>query len=387
VIRKLARGVARRLLRAGGLVRATELDRARRAALAAERERANRVAARAAAKLEVAADKLRAARERASIEHTKHKTALGLLRHYLVRLERIEAEVADRVALERRVKRSQLAIAVRAAARQVMPPAAAAGAARLATLSPAYPAAVFRWRAGDVPADLHRATIAGLRWSVPSGAACESSSARQTIETWLPFHDLGTVRQFAVGGVMLDVGAGVGATAIPRVLLGDFRQAYTAEPDASAYLCLVGNTLDNHLEGRVLPDCVAIGGSPGTEVRSLSINDWVERLGITVDDVRFVRIALQTWNVNVLEGAAHLLKRRHVVWQMEIAPSLVASAGPPLDALASAVAKHFTHVKELGRYWAEPWREASETADLLRALAAERRAANLLLFNLPGAAT
>ena len=384
MIRRLARGVVRRLLTAAGLVRASELDRARREALAAERERASRAEAATVARLETRNAKLRSARERATSEHAALRTTLGLLRHYLIRLERMEAEVADRVALEQRVKRSQLAIAVRAARRRAVSPEAAANAARLAAVSPAYGAAVSGWRARDVPADIQRATVAGLRWSVPGSATRGSSSAKRAVGTWLPLDDLGTIRQFAVGGVMLDIGAGVGATAIPRVLLGDFIQAYVAEPDASTYLCLVGNTLDNHLEGRVLPDCVAIGGSPAGDVRSLTIDDWVERLGVAADDVRFVRIALQAWNLNVLEGAAHLLKRRHVVWQMEIAPVLLASDGPRLDALASAIARHFTNVKELGRYWVEPWRPASEAADVLRARAGQRVAANLLM-NLPGA--
>ncbi|OFW04152.1 MAG: hypothetical protein A3I61_09190 [Acidobacteria bacterium RIFCSPLOWO2_02_FULL_68_18] len=363
----------------------------------AEHKRASRAAAAASAKLQALAEKFHADRERAAAEHTTHKMVLGLLRHYLLRLERMEAEVAERVALEERVKRAQLAISVKAARRQGVAPAAAANAARLATLSREYEMAVSRWRSGELPGDLQHLTRAGLRWTVPAGAAHEPSSNLHKTEVWLPLRDLAAIRAFVVGGVMLDIGAGVGATAIPRILLGDCARAYAAEPDGSSYLCLVGNMLQNHLEGRVLPDRVAISGSSDTvnvrhvgvveseDLPLLTLDAWVERLGIPIDDVRFVRIAMQAWNLSVLRGAANLLKRAHIIWQIEIPPPLLGAAGAGLEDLSGDIATHLTHVRELDRFWTDPWRPASEAGAILRARSKERGGINLLLFNLPGA--
>lgn len=369
----------------------------RRSLRAAERDRADRAATTAAAKLDALNDKFRAVQERASAEHARQRTALGLLRHYLTRLARIEEEVAGRVALDRRIKRAQLAIAVRAARRHGLSPAAAAAAAQLAAASPDYQAAAGRWRAGDMPADLRRVTFAALQWTVPAAAVPPDALGPRTIETWLPMDALATVRQFAVGGVMLDIGAGVGATSIPRVLLGDFVQAYAAEPDPSHYACLVANTLDNAVEGRVLPDRVAIAGAPGAvrrsgdegtgeteETRSMTADAWVQHLGISSDDVRFVRVAMHAWNRDIFQGAAKLLKRRHVVWQIECQPSLLRAPGAVED-LSQSIRAHFTRIKDLGRYWAEQWHPTTEADDVLRVLAQERGAINLLLFNLPGA--
>lgn len=396
MIRPLVGNALRRLLAAAGLIRVAELERARRAIRSAERDRADQAATVASAKLEAVSEKFRAARERASDEHAKQRTALGLLRYYLLRLARIEEEVAGRVALDRRVKRAQVAIAVRAARRHGLPPAAAAEAARFAATAPEYGTAVLRWQSNDVPADLRRITIAGLQWAVPADAIPTNLPGPRTIETWLPMDDLATIRQFAVGGLMLDIGAGVGATSIPRVLLGDFLRAYAAEPDGLNYLSLVGNMLANGVEGRVLPDRVAVSGSPGSvsvrrpgeghieEVPTLTADAWVQRLGISSDEVRFVRVVMQEWNRNIFHGAANLLKRRHVVWQVECRPSLLRTAGA-VDDLSGRIGAHFTHIKDLGRYWAERWRPAAEAGDVLRVLSDERAAINILLFNLPDA--
>src|SRR5207237_8682550 len=70
-------------------------------------------------------------------------------------------------------------------------------------------------------------------------------------------------RELAVGRVMIDIGANVGTTSIPRALLGDFTCVYALEPDPANYACLVRNTVFNGVRGLVLPDRVAIGDSHG----------------------------------------------------------------------------------------------------------------------------
>lgn len=388
------------MLAAAGLARRSEVEHERRAAStmrASERTRARREAAAASAKIRELDDKLRTAHERLAAEHTECNSLVGVLRHYLVRLGRTEAELAERTAAARSLRLAQVAIGAKAAARRAVTPEAARRAEHLASISSDYSAAVSRWRAGEAPASRRRVTIARLDWSVPADIA-DALSRRVLDDTELPLDDFAAVRDFAVGGVMLDIGANAGLTSIPRVILGDFSHVYAAEPDADNYCCVVGNTLDNHCEGRVLPDRVAITGvartvrlqSAGGSVEgiaSLTVDEWVKRLGIAADDIRFVRVALQDWNLDVLDGATHLLRRRHVVWQIEANPALMRAAAGTITDLSKGIAAHFTHVKELGRWWSGPWRPASEVGLVFGALMHQRRAANLVLFNLRGGTT
>lgn len=391
------RNALARLLAAAGLARAAEVEHERRAAAAiraAERERAGRAAAASAGKVQALQGKLRTAQDRAADEHAQRTTVLGLLSRYLLRLARTESEIAERLAAERRVKQVQLAIRARAFQRDGLSPAAAGRATQLASISPEYRSAVSRWEAGDVPAGIRHVRIANLKWSALADDACEGASSQQVLQGRLPFDMFSTVRQFAVGGVMLDIGADVGATAIPRVILGDFAEAYAAEPNLDRYRCLVGNTLDIGLAGRVLPDRIAITGSGRTvrlrrsdggqteEVPSLTLDAWIDRLGIAADEVRFVRIAIEEWNRDVLTGAAHLLNGRHAVWQIEMRPAVLDAADGAIDDLYREVMTHFTHIGVLGRSWSGQWRPASDLRAVFAAAAAERRPVSLLLLDL-----
>jgi predicted RNA methylase len=384
VIRNLTRATLTRLLAACGLARAAEVEHERRGATAiraAERDRAGRAASAAAARLKDAEEKLRGTQERLAAEHEQREHIQGVLRHYLAKLRRTEADLAGRLSGERRIKLAQLAIGARAARRKRMSTAVSARVTRLAEASPQYASALAKWRAGDVPDNLQRVTLAGLHWSFPPPL---NPAARPRVANpgWLPLQDLATIRRFVVGGIMLDVGAGVGMTSIPRVLLGDFAQAYAAEPDENAYLCLVGNVVDNHLEGRVLPDCATISNATG----GVTLDDWIDRLHVPREDVRFVRIAMPECALaSALEGATRLLSRRHIVWQIEVPESSLANAGgATLDTLSARLGTYFTHLKEIGGHSGPQWHRASEAGSVLGALAKERRAANLLFFNLRG---
>ena len=383
----LVRSAIKQVLQAAGLARKSEVEHERRAAAAirtAERARAGRAAALASSRPQAVEEKLHAAHERATAEHTGRSMLQGVLRHYLVRLTQAEAELSGKLAGERRVKLAQLAIGARAARRRDMSSSAAARAAELASVSGAYSAAAVRWRSGDIPADIRRGTVAGLRWALPAGVVAEDAMVDGVLDpAWLPLHDLAAVRHFAVGGVMLDIGGEVGATSIPRIVLGDFARAYVAEPDEAKYLCLVGNTLENHLEGRVLPDRVALSDAAGAA--PVSLDAWTERLRIPVDRVRFVRVAWHAAAMGLFEDASRLLAQRQIVWQVEVNPS--AATGPGLEALSALLASRFTHVTEIGGVANTEWHRASDVTALLERVAGERRTANLLLFNLRGGST
>lgn len=410
------------LLKALGLARVAEVDHERRVARAireTERERLAREVGAASAKLDAVQAKLRATHEHFDIEHTGRLAAAEKLRSLRARLEATEADLEVSRASERLMKAvygsptDRLVALLRikadlARASTRLAPEDADRDAHLESVCADYVTAKAGWRNGSAVRDLDRVCIAGVHWSVPADARQEGSLSRRLLDDhWLPLDDLAVVRQFAVGDVMLDIGANIGTTSIPRVLLGDFACAYAAEPNSDNYFCLVGNVLDNRVAGRVLPDRVAISSADGTvrvrrsvkigghnilpsgaavaeaaeEVPGLTVNTWLERLGVPPETVRFVKVDTQGWDLHVMQGASALLCRRDVVWQIEVSPSMMKDAGSTLDDLCRLVRAHFTHVKDVGGHSGIRWRRSAEAGALLDALLEERRFANLLLFN------
>ena len=376
--RILARGLA-----ALGLARAAEVEHKRQLAAAIRtgaRDRAEREKAGASEKIHIVSERLRLTRERTRAEDRARVAHVqGLLR---LRAQLASPGSPSREAIERE--------------------------SRLASACSDYAAAKARWMAGQVPAGVRKTTGAGLTWSVPADMSDKGSLSHRILEHgWLPLEDLAAIRPFASGGVMLDIGANIGTTVIPRLVLGDFECAYAAEPNSDNFLCLVGNVIDNHLEGRVLPDRLAISSTIGTtrlrraaqigghhlmgretrsfeteEVACRTVDAWLARVQVAPDAVRFVKVDTQGWDLHVLQGATGLLGCRQVVWQVEVSPSMMKEAGSRIEDLCALVQANFTHVKELGRRGAPPWIPASAAGDLLSSVSQQRRVANLLFFNL-----
>jgi FkbM family methyltransferase len=222
--------------------------------------------------------------------------------------------------------------------------------------------------------EARRTTVDGLVWWVPtpptqSAASIERILAKQTF----PYRAISQTRDLAVGGIMLDIGANIGATAIPRAILGDARAVFCAEPDEINHRCLVANIVQNGLSGLVLPDRVAIsdrtgevviergkmpGGhrivhvAPGTmdgglRVPSMTLDDWVAHHAIDARDVTFIKIDTQGSEVHVLTGAATLLALPVVAWQIEVAPRLLRLAGSDPATLYRMMKAHFSYFIDL----------------------------------------
>lgn len=286
------------------------------------------------------------------------------------RLDRLHRAVLDKDVL-----RSVLPLRAAGLSRRSEAAEARARAARLRAASAAYAERSAGGR--DENPHIRRVTLDGLPWSAPlmrpdDAAAVDRYLAQQDF----PYRTITQTREVAIGGTMIDIGANVGRMSIPRVILGDVSAAYCAEPDPLNYDCLVRNVLDNNLEGLVLPDRVAIGSANGVarlerrniagghtvidagaesgretiEVPMATLDTWVERVGIDLETLVFVKLDAQGSEVHVLRGANRVLSQPQVAWQIEIDLPLLARRGCSGEDLFAILRTHFTHFTDLNRH-------------------------------------
>jgi FkbM family methyltransferase len=244
----------------------------------------------------------------------------------------------------------------------------------------------------DLGSSARSTAIDGLTWWVPvTRPADEAYTQRYVAKQHFPWRAISQTRDVSVGGVMLDIGANIGRMSVPRVALGDVQLAYCAEPEPLNYHCLVRNITDNGFAGLLLPDHAAIGAADGTirlqrarssgghrlatghdddaavDVPCWTLDTWVRRLGIDVQQVTFVKVDVQGAEGFVFAGADRMLSQRHVAWQVEIDPPLLTRQGFSVPDLLLRVQTHFTHFIDLNRRAGGP--RVRTTAALAEALA------------------
>jgi len=251
--------------------------------------------------------------------------------------------------------------------------------------------------------------VAGLNWWVPVEADdTEGIAHRLGARRRLPLAEILETRELALGRTMIDIGANVGTTSIPRALLGDFTWVYAIEPDPLNYTCLVRNIVSNGVRGLVLPDRVAIGDVNGevtmhvrrsgthhlvthTEhvgegerkvVPCLTLDSWVDRMGIDLSDVGFIKSDTQGWDARVLCGAERALAQRHIAWQIEFSPAMLERSGKSVAEVFALLERHFTHFIDLRRKEGARVRGTKQLRMSLDDIGlAGRSYTNLLLYN------
>ena len=251
--------------------------------------------------------------------------------------------------------------------------------------------------------------VAGLSWWIPKRAnERDGISGRLEGKGRLPLREILDTRELAVGRVMIDIGANVGTTSIPRALLGDFNCVYAAEPDPGNYACLVRNIVANRVRGLVLPDRVAIGDANGemtlrtlqsgthhlvtrasdveeserVTVPCLTLDTWVERIGIELSEVGFIKSDTQGWDARVLAGAPGVLAHKHIAWQIEFSPAMLQRAGVSTAEAYESMQAHFTHFIDLRGDSGPRVRPTSGLREALAYVGAgRRRYTNVLLYN------
>jgi FkbM family methyltransferase len=187
-----------------------------------------------------------------------------------------------------------------------------------------------------------------------------------------PIDTLGSLLPFAHGEIMLDIGANIGTTALPRALFGVFRQIHAFEPEPRNFACLVKSIEANRLERVVTAWPYALGaelgealltlrggigrhriGSAGkasiarASVPMLTLDEWISRQALDIDAISFVKVDTQGFEPFILAGAKGLLEKRKAIWQLEIAPAYMRSIGANIDDLCSLLQSYLTHFLDL----------------------------------------
>ena len=255
--------------------------------------------------------------------------------------------------------------------------------------------------------DLTMTTVQGLTWWVPVPPALRGDARDRFIaKQRFPYRNITQTREFATGPILLDIGANIGRMSIPRVILGDFERAYCAEPDPLNFAALVRNVASNGLRGLVLPGQMAIGAANGSvqltqskypgghrlvgadrqergtiEVPCWTVDEWCRRFSIEPDLVSYVKVDTQGWEVHVLRGATNLLDHRHIAWQLEVTPHLLAAAGTSATVLYDLCAGRFTHFVDLGKQ--VEGQRLRPTAELVQSLdyLVDEGATDIVLFS------
>jgi FkbM family methyltransferase len=279
-----------------------------------------------------------------------------------------------RQVLEPDTLQALLPLRAQVVARVGAKPEARAREQAFAAASPAYAHAVEM--RDEFAANIKVITLDSLSWSVPLLAPNDPDAvARYLKHQDFPYRAITQTREAGIGGAMIDIGANIGRMSIPRVVLGDATVAYCLEPDPLNYACLVRNIRDNGLAGLAMPDRLAIGAHNGTvrlerakspgghrvlgegmttgretvEVPIATLDAWVDRVGIDLDTVRFLKLDVQGGEVDVLAGAARVLACRHIAWQIEVDVERLSKRGLGFEDLFAHLRRSFTHFTDLNR--------------------------------------
>jgi FkbM family methyltransferase len=254
---------------------------------------------------------------------------------------------------------------------------------------------------------LEKVEIEGMPWWLPRDTGADAAGRSKKLQgQGFPLRVILQTREVSLGGVMVDVGANVGRTSIPRVLLGDIRASYAAEPDPVNYACLLQNLLEHDLRGFVLPDRVAIGHARGEvrlrtskyigghrvltrdagDVESVAVqlwplDEWLPHVGADPRSVSFVKVDTQGFELSVLRGAASLVARSHVAWQIEVDPGLLGRAGASMSDLLAHLGAHFTAFVDIGRAGAGGrWRPTSQIAEALDYVGRDQSKTDVIVY-------
>jgi FkbM family methyltransferase len=223
--------------------------------------------------------------------------------------------------------------------------------------------------AGEFPAI--RVDVDGMTLYVPELADRNDSLFERVVKhrSW-PVDTLGHLLPFAHGDIMLDIGANIGTTSLPRALFGIFQHIHAFEPEPRNFTCLSKSIAANGLENRITAWPYAIGAEggeaalllrrgigrhslvaettkPSIPVQVLRLDEWIHQEEIDRDAISFVKVDTQGFEPFVLAGARRLLEARKAVWQLELAPSCLRSTGADIEQFRDLLERYFSYFIDL----------------------------------------
>ncbi|HVR76399.1 MAG TPA: FkbM family methyltransferase [Planctomycetota bacterium] len=244
-------------------------------------------------------------------------------------------------------------------------------------------------------------TTDGMRFFVPEARPDDPPDAFRTRvleKGWYPLEMIRNLLPFTRGGTMLDVGANIGTTCVPRAFLGHFSYIHAFEPEPRNFACLEAAVAANRTRTTVVPWHLAVGaenragsllnaggmaryrvspsgaepgrGSGAVPISIVSLDSWLAENRIPAEDIRFVKVDTQGFDLDVLLGARALLDCRDVVWQLEVCPRLFALAGRSLETFVRFLESSFEWYLDLRRP-AGGFKPSSEAAQALAYLTAK----------------
>ena len=89
--------------------------------------------------------------------------------------------------------------------------------------------------------------------------------------------------------------------------------------------------------------------SDSISVPCSTLDNWVERLKLKLEELSFIKIDVQGWEVQVLRGASRLLAQDHIVWKVEVQPAHMESARVVPNELFEILERHFTHFVDVNK--------------------------------------
>ena len=223
----------------------------------------------------------------------------------------------------------------------------------------------------DISAD--RVSVYGVSWWVPRDGRVEGTLSDRLVRGSLPVSEILQTRPFIAKGAMIDIGANVGTTSIPRLLLGHVDHVYAIEPDPANCACLLRAAEDNGLYDRLSVDSIALGSrdgdavlvrgehigahrlvTPGSRsastavtVKAMTLDSWGAWRGCDPTRVTYIKCDTQGWEDHILRGAEGWLSHRHIAWELELCPRLLDKAGSSLAGICERLQTHFTWFVEL----------------------------------------
>jgi FkbM family methyltransferase len=234
------------------------------------------------------------------------------------------------------------------------------------TITDAPPVEMVKLRSRVGEFDAHKILADGMTFFAPVSASEQEDKflERLLVKRKWPAETIANLLPLAKAGDMLDLGANVGLTSIPRAVLGYFHRIHAFEPEPRNFACLVAGVDATGVGGKVVCHEAAVGRSAGelwlaisegmakhrvmsapgvnsVRVPVMTLDEWASNNGVDPHSIGFVKSDTQGFEPHVLAGASTLLAVPNIAWQLEVHPRLMDQGGSSIAEFVDLIEHHF----------------------------------------------